>query len=158
MALALTATPFNIDLTTQLVLNQPHDWSLETREGDTSVLENTRLLGFGSSHKTMHNHDSVTLPTRERRCNACRWQEIWIFIKPSNEYVVYTLGPSIIPGERTYVRITGMFTGFEVIETVTVRQGDRGKPYLPAPAARALAMAAEYDDLIREAYVNRAVV
>ena len=43
----------------------------------------------------------------------------------------------------------------EVVEILTVK--GQTDPFIPAPSARALAQAADKDDDIQEAYVNRAV-
>jgi len=145
-------TPFNVD-----------DWVIEDRNGDRRF--RGRLIGMGSSQREDHSHPIDTGATRQiinaQRCTACRWSEIYIFetsgMRDPERYIVYTLGPSVIPGENTRSNVRFASSGFEVVELATVRRGERGSPFLPAAHARALAMAAEVDDAITEAYVNRAV-
>jgi hypothetical protein len=141
------------------------DWRLESRTGVHAL--RGELIGMGSSQRDDHSHigDDVIMgrggPHTTPRCTACRWSEIYIFKTvghPTAErYVVYTLGPSVIPGETTRANVRNASSGFEVVELATVRRGDRGAPFLPAAHARAIAMAASVDDDIAEAYVNRAV-
>jgi hypothetical protein len=145
-------------------------WELETRDGVLVVTG--RLIGWGTSRRLEHNHTSQparrTLHpsqqfTPEGRCSACRWTELYIFRVvagdgPSNgHYLVYSLGPSVAPGEKTFANTRWATSGFEVVELCTVRRGDRVEPFLPGSNARALAMAASHDVSIESAYVNRAV-
>lgn len=141
-------------------------WELESN-GDRVTRFTGSLLGLGSSKRPEHNHHTVNVgdyafaPTQ--RCAACRWSEFYVFRVeqgdgPANAiYAVYTLGPSVVRGEITRVALHWAMSGFEVVETAMVRRGDRGAPYLPACNARALAMAADVDERIATAYVNRAV-
>lgn len=140
-------------------------WQLEDRNGFTQITG--RLIGVASSHRTEHTH-SVNFvndgrPTLSTRCTACRWSEIYIFHvaagdgPPTSHYCVYTLGPSVVVGEKTFANIRWASSGHEVVELCTVRRGDRGAPFLPAAHARALAMASDIDGLVETAYVNRAV-
>lgn len=86
-----------------------------------------------------------------------RWFEVNVYVRKDNDaYVVETLGRSSIPGETTYVRIIETTSAFEIIELLTVNHN--GKIYLPRQSARALAQAAQWDDDIRDAYINRAVI
>lgn len=136
-------------------------------------------LGVGSSRRDTHLHDRE----RERyapkgtRCSACRWFEVAIYrrftaeeidlsttppklrtIEPEAvDYVIHTVGASAVPGEQRLSRIEVTDSAFEVVELLTVRrEGD--SPWIPAQSSRALARAAELDDGLHEAYVNRAVV
>lgn len=123
-------------------------------------------LGHGTSREQWHSHDrhnddgGDAYAPRGTRCSACRWFEVTIYgVNPdSNEakYLVVTRGPSIVPGEMTYDRVTWTDSPFEVIELLTIRHA--GTPVLPRPSARALAQAATFDDEIRDAYENRAVL
>ena len=150
-------------------------WELE-RHGTHSHDHTTRftgqLLGLGTSQRTQHNHEFSSVgwenaqpgeSLRGTRCPACRWSEFYVFRVeqgdgPENAlYAVYTLGPSVIRGETTRVALHWAMSGYEVVELAMVRRGDRGAPYLPVCNARALAMAADVDDKIADAYVNRAV-
>jgi hypothetical protein len=140
------------------------DWAIEDRTGMRRL--RGRLVGLGTSQRVDHSHgDIYSNGTQDsaltRRCTACRWSEIYIFETVGEpdlrKYCVYTLGPSTIPGEVTRSNVRWASSGFEVIELATVRRGERGTAFLPAAHARALAMAAEVDESIAEAYVNRAV-
>jgi hypothetical protein len=145
--------PFHVD-----------DWVIEDRGGDREFVG--QLIGIGTSRREAHNHNLRNEATTDRgRCTACRWSEIYVFsvsdrdrnVPPGARYCVYTLGPSIVPGENTRANVRWATSGFEVVELCTVRRGERGAPFLPAAHARALAMAANVDDDVADAYVNRAV-
>jgi len=149
--------PFDVD-----------EWSIEDRAGVRRF--RGRLIGMGTSRRDDHNHgDPVMNGTHDfgltRRCTACRWSEIYIFqiderdtaAPPGALYCVYTLGPSVVPGEFTRANVRWATSGFEVMEMATVRRGDRGTPFLPAAHARAVAMASAVDEDVADAYVNRAV-
>jgi hypothetical protein len=143
-------------------------WQLETRDGFAQITG--RLLGVATSQRPTHSHATYDRALTENRtpglptrCAACRWSEIYIFRveagdgPPSGQYAVYTLGPSIVQGEKTFANLRWAASGHEVMELCTVRKGDRATPYLPAAHARALAMASDIDGRIENAYVNRAV-
>ena len=148
------------------LLQKDQIWQLEDRDGFSSFTG--QLLGFASSQREEHSHptDSRDLTAQRLfagRCAACRWSEIYIFRVIAGDgpamgrYCVYTLGPSIVQGETTRGRIRWASSGYEVMELCTVRRGDRGEPWLPAAHSRALAMAADTDARVEQAYVNRAV-
>jgi len=147
-------------------------WQLETRDGFIQITG--ILLGFATSQRTEHSHvissvgfenaePGVAAQGRNTRCTACRWSEIYIFRVEAGDgpvggnYLVYTLGPSIVRGEKTFANARFASSGHEVMELCTVRKGDRATPFLPASHARALAMASDVDGRIENAYVNRAV-
>jgi hypothetical protein len=140
----------------------PDIWVIEDRAGERRI--EGQLVGMGSSQRENHSHDPGS-GLANARCTACRWSEIYIFqvqpgspgVPPGAVYCVYTLGPSILPGEFTRANVRWGTSGFEVVELATVRRGERGGPFLPAAHSRALAMAASVDDDIADAYVNRAV-
>lgn len=108
------------------------------------------------------------------RCSRCRWFEARVVRvdaelvtdskdpalehaePPSGRYLVLTYGRTRVPGEADKRRATWTDSGFEVVELLVQRDRSE-KPFLPAASARVLAQAAEHDDGIREAYVNRAV-
>lgn len=164
------ASAFNLDVPAVDALHQDCEWSLEVRDGEMLTVT-ARLLGFASSRRLEHthgrtydtgrDHDRPARDAQASRCPACRWFEIRIFrvddTRHPGPYLVHSLGPSVVTGERTFVRAEFAQTGYEVIELCTVRRGDRGEPYLPAAAARALSQAAGVDRGIQDAYVNRAV-
>jgi hypothetical protein len=164
--------PENQGLLAHEYLFDENDWELEDRNGEWVHLRGT-LLGMGSSQRDEHSHGGSGMngefshDARQitQRCPACRWSELYVFHVQSAlavdaqrmPYCVYTLGPSIVRGETTRVNLRWASSGFEVVELALVRRGDRGAPYLPAANARALAMAADRDERIADAYVNRAV-
>lgn len=128
-------------------------------------------LAGSSSQWVTHNHeDEFVLPGG--RCSACRWTSVDIYRAatridgqpfndepatsgPLGKYLVVTSGQTIVPGEQTFVRCVWTNSPYEVFEVLTQRKN--GRVSLPGPAARALSQAAEYDDGINDAYVNRAV-
>jgi hypothetical protein len=88
-----------------------------------------------------------------------RWFEVDLYVAEiagERTYVVHTQGRSRVPGEVTRSRIAQTTSAFEVVELLTVNHG--GKLYIPRQSSHALAQAAQWDDGIRDAYVNRAVV
>lgn len=138
-------------------------------------------LASGSSERTTHSHDLSRdrYTPRGVRCSACRWHEITLYrryvtegidlktdparpriypIEPvPGDYVVHTVGESLIPGETRLSRISLTDSAYEVVELLTVRRPG-SEPFMTAQSARVLARAAEFDDDIHDAYVNRAVV
>lgn len=152
------------DLNSLPNLYAPDTWTIEDRAGERVFTG--QLVGMGTSQRENHTHHlDLNGPVTNTRCTACRWSEIYIFqvdsntrgVPPGAVYCVYTLGPSIIPGEHTRANVRWATSGFEVVEMATVRRGERGAPFLPAAHSRALAMASAVDDDIADAYVNRAV-
>lgn len=131
-------------------------------DGNTTMLHAT-LLGFGSSQRTYHNHE-LPRPTELKgvngeswKCSACRWFEVRIFYIPDDEtYLLYTIGQSTIEGEKPRPRMQYTQSAYELIEMLTDKRGN--SPRLPDASARCLAQAADVDDRINEAYVNRAVI
>lgn len=127
-------------------------------------------LALASSQWDTHGHASE-FAVRGERCSACRWTEITIYRVPDNvlaaaqveqwiggplgKYLVVSSGRSVVPGERTFVNATWTNSPYEVIEILIQRRGTRVT--LSTTAARALAAAAEFDDGLNDAYVNRAV-
>lgn len=118
---------------------QISEYRLHNRHGDFIVF-NGQHLGHGTSEHP----------------NKLRWFEVDLYITNDGEYFIHTQGKSSIEGEITYVRIAQTRSAFEVVELVTVNH--KGKIYIPRQSSRALAQAAQWDDDIRDAYVNRAVV
>lgn len=116
------------------------------------------LLGEGSSHQPDHNHSTDYVASgkdprtnRNIRCQACRWQEAYIYDDTDNDvFVVYTRGATIIPGERVYENFNRTESAMGVRELLTVRK-DSGV-FMPAPAKMALAEAADVDDDLRHVY------
>jgi hypothetical protein len=123
-----------------------------------------QLLGQASSESAIHRgHDPNDPATRHAakqvKCSACRWLEIQLYRRVGDgqtDYVVHTMGASNVPGEIDYERVTETPSAFEVVEALTVRKS-RGDVFMPPQHAKVLALAAEFDDGIREAYINRAV-
>jgi hypothetical protein len=86
-----------------------------------------------------------------------RWQEVSLYRTADGRYVVHTRGCTRVPGETTRARVIFADSPFTVIELLTVRHRLSRELFLPRPAQFALADAAQTDDGIRDAYVNRAV-
>lgn len=136
-------------------------------------------LGADSSEQDTHADHAGDYARKYEKCSACRWFEVAIYrryvteevdletdpahprifeIEPTpGDYVVHTVGGSIVPGEHRLSRISCSDSGFEVVELLTVRKSG-GEPFIATQSSRALAQAAALDDGIRDAYINRAVV
>lgn len=85
-----------------------------------------------------------------------RWFEVEIYRRSDDDkFVVVTRGRSRVEGETTRIRVVQTSSAFEVVSLLTVHH--KGKTYIPNQSDRALAQAAQWDDDIRDAYVNRAV-
>jgi hypothetical protein len=82
---------------------------------------------------------------------------VHIYVTAAGTYVVHTVGESVVPGETRLSRISPTPSAYEVIELLTVRRREQ-EPFIAAQSSRALAQAAELDDGLRDAYINRAVV
>lgn len=162
----MTSTPFTRKLT---------GYTLKTGDGAAAdVTFQGYVLGHATSrHLTHINHPREFARTGER-CGACRWTEVTIYRRylpkargttdrpedvPSGDYdyLVYRVGRSIVPGERVRRTLDDTRSAFEVVEFMVVRPNG-GDPYMPPQHSRALAQAAEVDDKIRDAYINRAVI
>jgi hypothetical protein len=162
------------DALTQMPSHVIQDVTVQCRDG--VIRGRAQLIGYGSS-RVEHHRDHVDggheFASKNERCSACRWNEVRIFkftsiteLSPlkhmqslhsiSQPYLVHTLGLSIVPNEFTKCRTLWVSGGYEIVEVLTVRPRD-GDVFLPGPAARALARAAELDESIRRAYVDRAV-
>jgi hypothetical protein len=131
-----------------------------------------KLIGEATSHRTEHFDHEGTYAQRGERCFACRWFYAQIFEvdrcddpeshtryghDASKNYLVITVGGTIIPGEHQLKRLTFTDSPYDVIEILTIRKSG-ASPYLPAVSARALAQAADHDDDLRDAYENRPVM
>lgn len=85
-----------------------------------------------------------------------RWFEVDLYRRNDDgRFVVYTRGMSRLSDEVPRIRLIVTSSAFEIIELLTVHHND--KTYIPRQSARALAQAAQWDDDVRDAYVNRAV-
>jgi hypothetical protein len=130
-----------------------------------------RVLGLASGQRSYHlpHRDEFAAPGE--RCGACRWTEVTIykrrlvdgFSEQVDEsvwaYVVHTVGRSVVPGEVDLPKVVETSSPYEVVEALTVRRsGPRGEVFMPPQHLRALSAAAQWDDGIRDAYINRAVV
>lgn len=124
-----------------------------TTEHQTMTFEGS-LLGFGTSEKTRHTHAGDYITAEEGRCSACRWQEASIYTVDDEDadFVVYTRGVSIIPGETEYSRVTRTDSAHAVQELLTVRK--KGTVFMPHPARIALAQAADLDVDLRDVWRN----
>lgn len=93
-----------------------------------------------------------------------RWFEVAIYVDPDGNYVVHTVGRTVMEGERDLGRIERTHSPYDVVELLTVRRtssrhrganGDRrAEPYVPVAATRALAQAADRDDGLNAAYLR----
>lgn len=131
--------------------------TLTSRDGEVVKIRGY-LAGSATSSRDVHNHDLnvVRWSKRGERCSACRWFTVDLYLTSDGGYVVHTVGETIVPGEQRLSRVTKTGSPFAVIEAMTVRRPNQ-EPYLTPQSQRVLAEAAELDDGIREAYVNRAV-
>lgn len=139
------------------------EFHLVGRSGETLEFTGIRL-GHNTSHQEAHGHPPEFAP-KGSKCSACRWFEVSIYRRfdtdgtdfAPNDYVVHTIGASIVPGEQRFSRISITSSAFEVIEFLTVRKVGED-PFITVQSSRALAQAATKDELMRDAYINRAVV
>jgi len=139
-------------------------WRLPTTTTDDAdvtdgvlVIE-ARFLGLGGSRLSRHDAHAGQFATGGDRCPYCRWFETRIFRVGANDYVLHHAGRSIVPGESQLCRHERAFSPFEVLELYTVRHAHENRAFLTRPAARALAQASAFDDQLRDAYENRAVI
>lgn len=151
------------------------EYTIHGRDDEVVVLRG-RLLGFATSKRDTHYHPVTydaqgaltSFPAHGERCSACRWFEVRIFevfaeylpngaeTSRRGRYLVLTSGASIVPGEVRMSRSIWTDSPYEIIEVLVQRRGDH--PFLPTPSARVLSQAAAWDDGIRDAYIDRAVV
>ena len=114
--------------------------ALRTRDGYEQIIG--RLLAEASTYRP------------HKQANGKRWLDMKLYKTSDGEYIVYTIICSGNEDENRY-KIRRTRSPFAVVEYLTLIR--EGKPYLPRDAALLLAEAANLDDDIREAYVNRAV-
>jgi hypothetical protein len=127
---------------------------LPMQNGEMLYLPDTMQLGHDTSKRETHyKHDGYEYAS-VGRCSACRWFEIGLYRTPE-DYVVWTCGHTIVPGEESRITIQRTDNEFSVVEFLTVRKG--ANVFLPTPSANVLAQAAKYDSGIQDAYFNRAV-
>lgn len=112
-----------------------------------------RLLGSGTSRNTHHSDHRDEFARRGERCSACRWFEVYIYRRSPNGYVVQTIGESVVPGEVRLSRIVETTNAYEIVELLTVRKRNTD-PYIPPQSLRVLAQAAQYDDDVRDVYLD----
>lgn len=135
-------------------------YTISTEKQGSTTFEGD-LLGSGTSHSADHSHPGGFIsrtPVNGRRasCSACRWFEVSLYWDvDAGQYVVHTIGRSIVPEEIDYARIARTHSPYEVLEFLTVRQP--GNVFIASPSLHALAQAAHLDEGIRDAYVNRAI-
>jgi hypothetical protein len=95
----------------------------------------------GATGRVQPDHDAT------QHTADCGWDS------PTGAYLVVTAGRSRVPHESTRRRAEFTDSPFEVIEMLVQRQ-EHNRRFIPQISARALACAAQYDDRIREAYVQ----
>lgn len=138
---------------------------LTGRNGEQHVFAGY-ALGVASSRAEQHTHTTRYAAPGEK-CSACRWFSVGIYrifdeLDPGKRpkprgYVVQTVGESVIPGEKRLARVEETPSAYVVVELLTVRR--RGtEPFITSQSLRALAQAAQSDEDMRDAYINRAVV
>lgn len=145
-------------------INKPHIMQLKVERQQYEFAG--ALLAWGSSESGDHrDHPNSDYAPKGVKCSACRWLEVELYRKFSssanddggqgNTYVVVTRGPSIVPDERDYEKITFTESAYEVVEVLTVRK-TRGtqSTFLPPQHARALAQAAAHDEGLKDAYLQ----
>lgn len=153
------------------LLHAAHDG--RTREFQVADNEATydftgRVLGLASGERSYHLPHRGDYAEPGARCGACRWTEVTIYARHDPDpaagsarvtYVVHTVGRSAVPGEVSLPRVVETASPYEVVEALIVRRaGPNGEVFMPPQHLRALAAAAQWDDGIRDAYINRAVV
>lgn len=122
---------------TQSTAPTAEQYEITERDGQTVTFVG-RLLGSGTSFA---DHKE-------------RWFDISIYVDDDG-YVVHTVGRTSKVGERALHKVVRTSSAFDIIEVLTVHHN--GKTFLPRASARAIAQAAQWDDDIRDAYINRAV-
>lgn len=119
------------------------------------------VLASATSQRDHHGAHPDEYAAKGVKCSACRWFEVTLFRRecPGErpDYVVYTTGRSVVPGEYDMHRAATTDSAYEVVELLTIRRPGK-EPFIVTQSAIALARASEKDEAIREAYVNRAVV
>lgn len=142
-----------------------HSYHLDSKERALDF--QGKILGSGTSRALQHNHPGYDYITQappasahsspyKPKCSACRWNEVTVYKAEDGSYVAYTEGQTIVPGENVYSRIFQVRGGVALVDALTVRTP--GGPFLPRPAAAALAQAAESEDSIYDAFNDRAVI
>ena len=128
-------------------------WEVTDRNGTAAVID-ADFLGFGSSYRPSHNHVYPPFAKKGYHCSTCRWYETRIFQEGTRDedgrYVIITQGPSVVPGEVTFITFGYAADVPELLEVLTL-QPDGSHKVIP-PVARALEMAAEYSDRINDVY------
>jgi len=132
------------------------DVRLVDHDGTDVVLRDAELLGRQTSHRNSHRHPAGTVARPGEPCPACRWFEVEIY-RHRDGYALVTVGKTQVTGEVDRLRVRTATSPYEVVELLTQHFDDGRPPRLPRASALALARAAERDDGIRDAYVNRAV-
>jgi hypothetical protein len=138
---------------------QVRPWNVLTRDGTITL--RARLLGFASSER-MNHVCGLKNPRRDvgtGQCSACRWFEVTLLqVEPAERdvyggwFAVATVGRTIKEGEVTRCNVQYTDSPREIIEMLMSHRD--GKSFLPAPAQRALAQAAERSPGIARAYNN----
>lgn len=118
---------------------QTKEWLLYERDG-AEVPVVARQLGHGTS-------DDGTKP---------RWTEVEIYRDTEGVFYVQIVGATQVENEEPRYTLHRTSSAFEVIEVLTAHLPTRS--YLPRQSARALAQAAQWDNDMRDAYINRAVM
>lgn len=142
------------------------DWRLPLRHTtDDTELFYGQFLGFGSSHRETHiNHEGTEFAPRGTPCSGCRWFESRIFRgADTGQYLLYTIGESIVDDEEPRYRANWVISPYEVIDLLTTfrpaeQAGGQRQQSLSYAARRALAQAANFDEKMRDAYEGRTAI
>jgi hypothetical protein len=139
------------------------NFEVTDHEGRTHTFDG-QLIGAASTERREHTSHIGDHADRGFRCYACRWAEAYIYVvdagdprRSQGRYCVVTVGASEVPNEVNFNRANFTDSALEVIELLTVRKRDRD-PYMPGVNARTITQAAENDDDLYDAWVNRATV
>lgn len=138
-----------------------HMFMMKLKVDGTDYTFPGKLIGYSTSESANHrDHPTTDYAPQKVKCSACRWLEVELYIKYSQDddapiYVVVTRGPSMVPGETDYEKITFTESPWEIVEVLTVRKPrSAGGNFMPPQHARALAQAANVDARIKEVYLE----
>lgn len=116
------------------------------------------LLGKGSTRRTTHlEHPVGSFPGKGKPCSGCRWAEAYIlFSDTHNQYVIQTVGRTVVPDEVDFVRTVWCERASEVLKELLLSPKrnsgrDPNSKELPPAGRDALEQASGKDTDIRDA-------
>lgn len=160
------ATAFPVLPNSELVGKEIREWELPLSNSGRCQWIVGKFIGFGTSgYDSYHsaNHAGVPWAPQRVKCSYCRWAEIRIFREDGEDgkFHVYRVGMSRVPGEVPFYNLDNYRGPYEVVEALTSRRTNRqtglSEPHLAYVARMVLAQAANYDDRMNDAFINRAV-